>query len=152
MVFTAKRVNVLYLFYLNSYRKYGHHRARAKKVLTANLPLGFCCMNVGKTNVFLMVQVSNDGAESRGVSKVPFIFTCIAITHFSFVSFYNLILAGPFLLQIFVFSLNPKNEDWRFYNWDKVTTVVMVGYLDMKVVCHAHQYGARAITIGEYTS
>ena len=55
-----------------------------------------------------------------------------------------------FRFQIFVFSLNPKNEDWRFYNWDKVTTVVMVGYLDMKVVCQAHKYGARAITIGKY--
>ena len=48
-----------------------------------------------------------------------------------------------------MFSLNPKNDDWKFYNWDKVTTVVMVGYLDMKTVCWAHKYGARAITIGE---
>ena len=53
-------------------------------------------------------------------------------------------------LQIFVFSLNAKNDDWRFYNWTKVTTVVMVGYLDMKLVCQAHKYGARAITIGNY--
>ena len=46
------------------------------------------------------------------------------------------------LLQIFVFSLRPKNEDWRFYDWNKVTTVVMVGYLDMQLVCLAHKYGA----------
>lgn len=51
--------------------------------------------------------------------------------------------------EIFVFSLNPKNDDWKFYNWDKVTTVIMVGYLDMKTVCWAHKYGARAITIGK---
>ena len=55
------------------------------------------------------------------------------------------------LLQIFVFSLNPKNEDWRFYDWNKVTTVVMVGYLDMQLVCLAHKYGARAMTIGKVT-
>ena len=49
-----------------------------------------------------------------------------------------------------MFSLKPKNNGWKFYNWDKVTTVVMVEYLDMKVVCHAHKYGARAMTIGRY--
>ena len=52
------------------------------------------------------------------------------------------------IFQVFVFSLRPQNEDWQFYDWDKVTTVVMVGYLDMKVVCKAHEFGARAITIG----
>lgn len=50
--------------------------------------------------------------------------------------------------EIFVFSLNPKNDDWRFYDWNKITTVVMVGYLNMQVVCWAHKYGARAVTIG----
>ncbi|KAL4225696.1 hypothetical protein ACF0H5_016385 [Mactra antiquata] len=50
--------------------------------------------------------------------------------------------------EIFIFSLNAKKDDWRFYDWDKVTTVVMVGYVDMNLVCYAHKYGARAITIG----
>lgn len=50
--------------------------------------------------------------------------------------------------EIFVFSLNAKQDDWKFYNWDKVTTVVMVGYFDIQLVCWAHKYGARAITIG----
>lgn len=55
-------------------------------------------------------------------------------------------------LQVFVFSLRAKNEDWKFYDWNKVTTVVMVGYFDIKLVCHAHKNGARAITIGMSTS
>ena len=48
-----------------------------------------------------------------------------------------------------MFSINPQQDDWRFYNWDKVTTVVMAGYIDMDLVCLAHKYGARAITIGK---
>ena len=52
--------------------------------------------------------------------------------------------------QIFVFSLNAKNDDWRFYNWSKVTTVVMVGFLDIDLVCLAHKHGARAMIIGKF--
>ncbi|KAH3719389.1 di-N-acetylchitobiase-like [Dreissena polymorpha] len=54
--------------------------------------------------------------------------------------------------EIFIFSLTPKAQAWRFYDWTKVTTVVMVGYLDMELVCTAHKYGARAITIGDVST
>jgi hypothetical protein len=55
-----------------------------------------------------------------------------------------------FYFKIFVFSLNAKQDNWKFYNWEKVTTVVMVGYFDIQLVCWAHKYGARAIIIGKF--
>jgi len=54
--------------------------------------------------------------------------------------------------EVFVFSLFPKQNDWLFYDWDKVTTVVMVGYMDINLVCHAHKYGARAVYIGSVST
>lgn len=51
--------------------------------------------------------------------------------------------------EVFMFSLTPKHKQWQHYDWSKITTVVMVGYLDLDVVCLAHSHGARAITIGD---
>jgi len=34
------------------------------------------------------------------------------------------------------------------YNWTKVTTVVMVGYISTDLMCYAHKQGARVVNIG----
>ena len=58
---------------------------------------------------------------------------------------------SPDLFQVFVFSLSAGRSSWERYDWDRLTTVVMVGYTDVQLVCTAHKYGVRAITIGAYT-
>ncbi|WAQ94524.1 DIAC-like protein [Mya arenaria] len=54
--------------------------------------------------------------------------------------------------EVFMFSLRATATDWVRYDWTKVTTVVMVGYLDMGLVCLAHKHGARAVIIGDVTA
>ncbi|CAH1777543.1 unnamed protein product [Owenia fusiformis] len=47
--------------------------------------------------------------------------------------------------EVFIFSLSKTN--WKLYDWDKVTTVVMVGYYNPELLCYAHSKGARAVAI-----
>ncbi|XP_052812205.1 di-N-acetylchitobiase-like [Mya arenaria] len=54
--------------------------------------------------------------------------------------------------EVFMFSLRATATDWQHYDWTKVTTVVMVGYLDMGLVCLAHEHGARAVIIGDVSA
>lgn len=58
-------------------------------------------------------------------------------------------LTGSFLsFQIFVFSLQNKPSSWEKFDWDKVTTVVTVGYISQELMCLAHSYGSRVVLIG----
>ncbi|KAK3088727.1 hypothetical protein FSP39_023057 [Pinctada imbricata] len=52
--------------------------------------------------------------------------------------------------EIFIFSLSDKPTAWKNYDWKKVTTVVMVGYVSHDLMCYAHRYGARAVLIGNF--
>lgn len=52
--------------------------------------------------------------------------------------------------EIFVFSLQNKMSTWEKFDWRKVTTVVPVGYISIDLMCLAHQYGARVVTVGNY--
>ncbi|KAL8579254.1 hypothetical protein ACOMHN_010838 [Nucella lapillus] len=49
--------------------------------------------------------------------------------------------------EIFVFSLQDKWSSWERFDWRKVTTVVTVGYVSPRLMCLAHQHGARVVTI-----
>ncbi|KAJ8300284.1 hypothetical protein KUTeg_021803 [Tegillarca granosa] len=51
---------------------------------------------------------------------------------------------------IFIFSLNNKPEIWSKYNWTKITTIVMVGYVSPEVMCFAHKHGVRAVIINSF--
>ncbi|CAG2235869.1 CTBS [Mytilus edulis] len=52
--------------------------------------------------------------------------------------------------EIFVFSLSNHSEIWSKYDWSKITTVVMTGYINLDLMCHAHKNGARAVIIANY--
>nr|UCK81484.1 chitinase-like protein 1 [Arenicola marina] len=47
--------------------------------------------------------------------------------------------------EVFVFSLHKEN--WSKYDWNKVTTIVEVGYHDDQLVCFAHSQGVRVVAI-----
>ncbi|XP_050408793.1 di-N-acetylchitobiase [Patella vulgata] len=52
--------------------------------------------------------------------------------------------------EVFIFSLNNDRNSWEKYDFTKVTTVVMVGYDSPELMCHAHKFGVRAVTIANY--
>lgn len=52
--------------------------------------------------------------------------------------------------EIFIFSLENSKDKWSRYDWSKVTTVVMVGYINLELMCFAHKHGARAVLIANF--
>lgn len=52
--------------------------------------------------------------------------------------------------EIFIFSLQADNNTWGRYDWDKVTTVAIVGYYDVDLLCHAHSKGVRVVNLAAY--
>ncbi|XP_062621506.1 di-N-acetylchitobiase-like [Saccostrea cucullata] len=52
--------------------------------------------------------------------------------------------------EVFIFSLDKREAKWSHYDWSKVTTVVMVGYINLDLMCFAHKHGARAVLIANY--
>ena len=54
-----------------------------------------------------------------------------------------------FFPQVFAFSVNNDERHWRFFDWSKVTTVVMFNYLSTDLMCLAHSHGARAVMMGK---
>ena len=54
-----------------------------------------------------------------------------------------------FYSQVFAFSVNNDERHWRFFDWSKVTTVVMFNYLSTDLMCLAHSHGARAVIMGK---
>ncbi|XP_035689824.1 di-N-acetylchitobiase-like [Branchiostoma floridae] len=49
--------------------------------------------------------------------------------------------------EIFVFAV--KNDTWKHYDWDRVTTVVMFGFYSAELMCYAHSKGARVVLKGD---
>lgn len=52
--------------------------------------------------------------------------------------------------EIFIFSLENSKDKWSRYDWSKVTTVVMVGYINLELMCFAHKHGSRAVLIANF--
>ncbi|GFR64363.1 Di-N-acetylchitobiase [Elysia marginata] len=50
--------------------------------------------------------------------------------------------------EVFAFTVHDQERHWRFYDWSKVTTVVMFNYLSPELMCLAHSHGARAVLLG----
>ena len=51
-------------------------------------------------------------------------------------------------LQIFVFSTDKNN--WKAYEWDKITTIVEFGYHDSELVEFAHERNVKVVGLGLY--
>eukprot|EP00916_Digyalum_oweni_P017764 GHVL01029333.1.p1 GENE.GHVL01029333.1~~GHVL01029333.1.p1 ORF type:complete len:374 (-),score=18.52 GHVL01029333.1:66-1187(-) len=52
--------------------------------------------------------------------------------------------------EIYVFSLQNKSSSWHKFDWQKVTSVVSVGYISTDLMCLAHKHDARVIVIANY--
>ncbi|XP_046580366.1 di-N-acetylchitobiase-like [Haliotis rubra] len=52
--------------------------------------------------------------------------------------------------EVFMFSLHDKASSWSRFDWTRVTTVVMVGYVSPDLMCFAHQHNARVVIIANY--
>lgn len=52
--------------------------------------------------------------------------------------------------EVFVFSLQNKNSSWVKFDWQRLRTVVTVGYVSTELMCLAHQHEARVVTIANY--
>ncbi|XP_041367376.1 di-N-acetylchitobiase-like [Gigantopelta aegis] len=50
--------------------------------------------------------------------------------------------------EVFMFSLHDIKQTWSRFDWTKVTTVIMVGYVSPQLMCFAHKHDARVVTIG----
>ena len=54
--------------------------------------------------------------------------------------------------QVFAFSVSKDPVHWKLYDWSKVTTVVMFGYVNQSLMCLAHSHGVRAAFLGKNSS
>ncbi|XP_064634257.1 di-N-acetylchitobiase-like [Lineus longissimus] len=52
--------------------------------------------------------------------------------------------------ELFVFATRNDSNHWMKFDWSKITTVVLFGFMDHKLVCYAHKHGARAVTLGNF--
>ncbi|CAG5123935.1 unnamed protein product, partial [Candidula unifasciata] len=51
--------------------------------------------------------------------------------------------------EVYAFSLINDENHWTKFDWSKITTVCMYGYINTSLMCLAHSYGARAVTVGQ---
>ncbi|XP_039714985.1 di-N-acetylchitobiase-like [Pteropus medius] len=49
--------------------------------------------------------------------------------------------------QVFVFHVGGKT--WKFYDWSRITTVVLFNNYDSELMCYAHSKGARVVLKGD---
>ncbi|GAB1598697.1 di-N-acetylchitobiase-like [Argonauta hians] len=52
--------------------------------------------------------------------------------------------------EVFVFSVNPSEKSWLKYDWEKVTSIVTFGYMNTKLMCHAHKHNVKVIHLANY--
>ncbi|RUS75440.1 hypothetical protein EGW08_016790 [Elysia chlorotica] len=50
--------------------------------------------------------------------------------------------------EVFAFSVSNDPSHWKLYDWSKVTTVVMFGYVNQSLMCLAHSHGVRVAILG----
>ncbi|XP_005100833.1 di-N-acetylchitobiase [Aplysia californica] len=54
--------------------------------------------------------------------------------------------------EVFAFSLRNEESHWELFDWSKLTTVVMFGYVNQSLMCLAHSHGVRAVILGEIST
>ncbi|XP_041367582.1 di-N-acetylchitobiase-like [Gigantopelta aegis] len=52
--------------------------------------------------------------------------------------------------EVFVFSKNPGERIWRQYDWDKMTTIVVVGFVSSSLMCFAHEHNVRIVSVATF--
>jgi len=50
--------------------------------------------------------------------------------------------------EVFAFSMRNDASHWNLFDWSKLTTVVMFGYLNETLMCLAHSHGVRVVMLG----
>lgn len=50
--------------------------------------------------------------------------------------------------ELYGLVLNSTVKDWATYNFSKLTTIVMIDFFDIELVCMAHSYDVRVLTRG----
>ncbi|BFZ25412.1 hypothetical protein BsWGS_28451 [Bradybaena similaris] len=50
--------------------------------------------------------------------------------------------------EVFAFSVRNDESHWRLYDWSKLTTVVMFGYINDSLMCLAHSHNVRVVVLG----
>lgn len=50
--------------------------------------------------------------------------------------------------EVFAFSNENNSTKWQFFDWSKLTTVVMFNYINTSLMCLAHSHGVRAVALG----
>ncbi|GAB6030791.1 hypothetical protein CHUAL_007638 [Chamberlinius hualienensis] len=61
-------------------------------------------------------------------------------------SWCNAIQTGP-RKEVFIFTLTPDNTTWLKFDWNKVTTIVNVGFYSPDLMCYAHSKGVRVVNL-----
>lgn len=59
-------------------------------------------------------------------------------------------ITTPARNEVFVFSLEADNNTWGRYDWDKITTICIVGFYDPQLLCQAHSKGVRVVNLDAY--
>ncbi|XP_046328273.2 di-N-acetylchitobiase-like [Haliotis rufescens] len=54
--------------------------------------------------------------------------------------------------EVFMFSRPNDQATWKRYDWSRLTTVAMVGYISHDVMCYAHQHNARAVILADFST
>lgn len=54
-----------------------------------------------------------------------------------------------YITQVFVFASESNSSVWQKYDWDKLTTIVLVGWYDAELMCHAHSHKVRVVNLGK---
>ena len=53
--------------------------------------------------------------------------------------------------QVFAFSTSNDPSHWKLYDWSKLTTLVMFGYVNESLMCLAHSHGVKVAIVGKKT-
>ncbi|XP_059164007.1 uncharacterized protein LOC131946963 [Physella acuta] len=53
--------------------------------------------------------------------------------------------------EVFAFSISNDENNWKGYDWSKITTICMFKYLNSSLMCLAHSHNVRVVILGEVT-
>ncbi|KAH9510126.1 hypothetical protein Btru_043520 [Bulinus truncatus] len=53
--------------------------------------------------------------------------------------------------EVFAFSIRNDASHWQLFDWSKLTTVVMFGYINSKLTCLAHSHNVKVVILGDVT-
>ncbi|KAK3769199.1 hypothetical protein RRG08_005146 [Elysia crispata] len=54
--------------------------------------------------------------------------------------------------EVFAFSTSNDPSHWKLYDWSKLTTLVMFGYVNESLMCLAHSHGVKVAIVGSVSN